>query len=132
MQAGDIRWRPNATYALQWAKAEAVVAAEQAAAALNKVASMRRSSSSTGGVQDTPRWTSLANFKASADDWVHKVAGGMSNFSIGKFLSAAGAISGRASQWAFGSRASSKAVSAVTSRTGSETTSKMTGEPIRG
>jgi hypothetical protein len=128
-QAGDLRWRPHATYARQWAAAQAVLDAEAAAAA----AFSRRTSGATavsgdGDGGDGGRWGPLAGFKASADGWMHRIR------DTGARLlrpSAAGGLSGRGSSiWgALSSRATSKALStAVSSRVPSETAGDAGGD----
>jgi hypothetical protein len=90
-QGGDLRWRPNAAYAQQWAAAEAAVAAEQAAAAAAAVAT-RSSSSSLDGMGDSAR-PSLTNIRASMDGWLHKVTGGVQRLG-GKAMGLFGAAGG--------------------------------------
>lgn len=134
VQAGDLRWRPNAAYAQQWQRAEAVVAAEQVAAAAALAASgSYRGSGSSDDADDNRIWTSIAGLKSSADGWMHKVTGGIQKFALGKLFAGSatqsprehvGATSGRSSLWGLASRASSKIVSSVTSRRESESISR--------
>ena len=136
MQAGDLRWRPNNAYAQQWQHAEAVVAAELAAAAALHASRYRRSGSSDDG-DENPIWTSIAGLKSSADGWMQKVTGGIHKFTLAKLLSGSasqsprehvGAISGRSSLWGLASRASSNFMSAVASRRESESVSRRVSE----
>lgn len=132
LQAGDLRWRPSPAYSELWAAAEAVLAAEAAAAV---VYSRRSSGSSADSGKAGPggRWSSLAGLRASADGWMQRMtdgfAGGLQRikgaggglFARSHEEGADGARSGRSSIWGFASRATSKATSKATSVAGHDT-----------
>jgi hypothetical protein len=120
VQAGDLRWRPHPAYSQLWCAAEAVLAAEAAAAVAASYP--RRSSDSSVGADGEAgpggRWSSLAGLRASADGWMHRVTGGLTGGLQRIQRDARGLFrrdtdrSGRSSIWGnFGSRATSNAAS---------------------